>query len=338
MVKRANPSFSIIYRKGGFLMFIAIDETGRQITADEAKKSKKYFCPVCDAPVTFKSGNIKLQHFSHHRILDCTRYLYKKESIRHLEAKHDLYLKINGRLPVSMEYYLSEIEQIPDLLVDGKLAVEIQLSKISQDLIVERSKGYRELGIDVVWILDEAELKMVNGFLFPTHFQISTMYKSSIFTYDMDSKQLFRRVLRNHHGCGKWQFSKIEVEAASLIHLREIKIESKDKLSNEEMWQMVQREKLQKSVLNPTLSFIYQLSLDERNLPEHLRWTVAAERWILNPPLEWKLFIYHGLEMGSFNWDQFERFIRMRKVHGIPPKLMVLQELLKSYYLLYNSR
>ena len=319
-------------------MFIAIDETGHQITAHEARKSRKYFCPVCDAPVTFKAGNIKLPHFSHHRIIDCTRYLYKKESIRHLEAKHDLYLQLNGRARVSMEYYLPEIEQIPDLLVDGKLAVEIQLSKISQDLIVERSNGYRKLGIDVVWILDEAELKTVNGFLFPTHFQISTMYKNSIFSCDMDSKRLFRRVLFHHHGCGKWRFSKVEIEAASLLRASEVDIPLKAELSNEEMLQMVQREKAQKSVLNPTLSFIYQLSLDERCLPGHLCWTVEPERWILNPPLEWKLFICHGLATDSFDWHRFERFIRMRKVQGAPPKQTILQALLKSYYLLYNSQ
>ena len=41
-------------------MFTATDTHGTRITADEARKGVKYFCPVCEAPVTFKAG--KLDH------------------------------------------------------------------------------------------------------------------------------------------------------------------------------------------------------------------------------------------------------------------------------------
>ena len=162
-------------------MFTATDTHGTRITADEARKGVKYFCPVCEAPVTFKAGNVKTAHFSHHRIVDCIRYLYKKESLEHLEAKHDLYQALSRRHHVSMEYYLQEIEQIPDLMV-GNRALEIQYSAISPELITERSKGYHSIGMDVIWLLDEASIRQGDGCISPTHFQMSTLYNTALFT------------------------------------------------------------------------------------------------------------------------------------------------------------
>lgn len=319
-------------------MFLAIDEKGTRITAAEANKHRKYFCPVCRAPVTFKSGNIKMPHFSHHRILDCIHYLYKNESIAHLQSKHALYLKLADHTAISMEHYLPEIEQIPDLLVANKLALEIQFSIISAGLIVERSKGYHSLGMEVIWLLDEASIRTDNGKCMPTHFQLSTMYRGSLFTYSTKTDTLHRYILLHDHGCGRWSYKKIELVAADLLQVEEMKIPSEVQLTKYEIGQMIGREKQQKSVLNPTLSFMYQLGLDAKNIPEHLSWSIAAERWILNPPLEWKLFIYHGLERGTFDWRLFENFIQMREIQSSPPKQTVLENLLKGYYLLYNSQ
>ena len=35
-------------------MYIANDENGNQIFAQEAKKQQSYFCPVCDTPVVLR--------------------------------------------------------------------------------------------------------------------------------------------------------------------------------------------------------------------------------------------------------------------------------------------
>lgn len=319
-------------------MFLAVDENGIQITAGEAVKNRKYFCSVCAAPVTFKSGNIKLPHFSHHRILDCIRYMYKRESARHLEAKHDLYLKIRGIAPVAMEYYLPEIEQIPDLLVDKELALEIQFSIIPASLTAERSNGYHSLGMEVIWLLDETSIRMDNGMCIPTQFQFSTAYRRSLFTYNTKIKKMHRIILHLHHGCGRWSFTKTEVSAEALLERKEIPAPRKVQLTEHEVGRMIRREKQQKSVLNPTLSFMYHLGLDAKNMPRHLCWSIEAERWILNPPLEWKLFLYHHIEKGTFDMEAFGHFIRMRIVQGSPPRQKVLKDLLHGYYMLYNSQ
>ena len=101
---------------------------------------------------------------------------------------------------------------------------------------------------------------------------------------------------------------------------------------------MVQQERRQKNRLNPTLTFLYQLSLDTGNLPPHLCMSVEPERWILNPPLEWKLYIMYGLEKGTFDWQQFSGFIHMREIQAAPPKEEVLRALLAAYKMLYISQ
>lgn len=319
-------------------MFLALDENGSQITAADAVKNRKYFCPVCDAPVTFKSGNIKLPHFSHHRILDCIRYLYKKESMEHLQAKHDLYLKLRETAAVAMEYYLPAIEQIPDLLVDGRLALEVQFSTISAELIAERSKGYHSLGMEVIWLLDEESIRMESDRCMPTNFQLSTQYMRSLFTYNVKTKKIHRIMLHHNHGCGRWSYVKRETGAPGLLAIKSFHPQQMRQLTRREIRQMVQRERQQRSVLNPTLSFMYHLGLDDTKIPPYLCWTIEAERWILNPPLEWKLFLYHHLQEGTFHMDVFERFIRMRTVQDAPAKKQVMEELLYGYYMLFNSQ
>ncbi|WP_411844402.1 competence protein CoiA [Salinicoccus sp. HZC-1] len=121
--------------------------------------------------------------------MDCTHYLHKNESIGHLRSKQELYSELADIAPVAMEHYLPEIEQIPDLLIDGRLALEIQFSTISAELIAERSKGYHSLGMEVIWLLDEAAVRTDKGKCIPSRFQLSTMYRGSLFTYDPETKK-----------------------------------------------------------------------------------------------------------------------------------------------------
>ncbi|WP_411843638.1 hypothetical protein [Salinicoccus sp. HZC-1] len=120
--------------------------------------------------------------------------------------------------------------------------------------------------------------------------------------------------------------------------MQEVRPAAKVKLADGEMERMIRRERQQKSVLNPTLTFMYQLGLEAGNGLGHLCWTIEAERWISNPPLEWKLFVYHHLEKGTFDREEFERFINMHVMQSTPSKQEVLVDLLQGYKMLYNSQ
>lgn len=319
-------------------MMTAVTASGEQITAAEAVKGENYFCTVCGSKLTFKSGSVKVAHFSHFQIIDCIRYFYKKESIEHLKAKHDLYLMLSPHLNVAMEYYLADIEQIPDLLVNNKVALEIQLSRISPTLIVERTKGYHSSKKDVIWILNHNDIKVEGNYCALSHFHLSTMMRGVITTYDMESGILYQYQLHHHIGGEKWRFAKQKVTIQECLQLFEYKSENNYALSDAEVRNIIKKERQKKSVLNPTMSFMYQLGLTTENLPSYTTVVTPAERFILNQPLEWKLYLMYHLTHKTFNIAEFTSFIELRVLIEIPDKKTVIKKLLNDYILLYNSQ
>ena len=259
-------------------MFLAHDEHGTQVLAHDAKKSGRYFCPVCDTPVVLKAGSVKVPHFSHHHILQCSRYLYKRESLLHLKLKHDLYLQLNPHYDTAMEFYLESIEQIPDILVERCLALEIQLSRISPDLILSRTRGYSKLGIKVIWLLDEKELKQEDGLLYLNHFQLSTMISDIIYTVNTDTLHLAAWHIGHTASLNRFLFKKERLELTQLLTYKSNEEWAETyTLSKSAMKRLINREKAQKSVLNPTLTYMYQLSLTPDTLPDFLIFPVLRK-------------------------------------------------------------
>lgn len=316
---------------------MAVDENGGQVLADNAKKGGHYFCPVCDSRVTLKKGPVKTAHFSHHHIIDCMRYLYKRESVAHLELKHDLYLALTPFHHAAMEYYLPEIEQIADLLINENLALEIQLSTISPQLILDRTGGYASIGIDVIWLLDHASLRTEGEYILPTHFQLACQKAGKIYTIDFRTKNVYLHHIRHHAGGGRFYFKKEMISAKSLPdHVPTAHIGAR-KLSAFELKRIISRERSRRTVQNLTLTFLYQMQLTVETLPEYLKYTTPAERLIMNPPLEWKLFIHYHLERGTFNMTLFMEMLKPRLIHGAPSKGVLAKRLIKEYIMLYNS-
>ena len=313
-------------------MFLAHDEHGTQVLAHDAKKSGRYFCPVCDTPVVLKAGSVKVPHFSHHHILQCSRYLYKRESLLHLKLKHDLYLQLNPHYDTAMEFYLESIEQIPDILVEHCLALEIQLSRISPDLILSRTRGYSKLGIKVIWLLDEKELKQEDGLLYLNHFQLSTMISDIIYTVNTDTLHLAAWHIGHTASLNRFLFKKERLELTQLLTYKSNEEWAETyTLSKSAMKRLINREKAQKSVLNPTLTYMYQLSLTPDTLPDFLYISSFEERYIINSPIEWKLYIYYHLSLGIFDRDKFFHFIKLRSISDIPNKNTLVQALLTFY-------
>lgn len=318
-------------------MILAVDENGGQVLAENAEKGRHYFCPVCDSHVTLKQGPVKTAHFSHHHILDCMRYLYKRESVEHLELKHDLYLALTPHYPAAMEYYLRDIEQIADLLIGEKLALEIQLSTISPQLIIDRTEGYASIGIDVIWLLDDAAIRTAGPYIRPTHFQLSAQKEGKLFTIDTKSKQVFLLHIRHHVGGGRFYFKKEKLDVKSLAGRFPMEKLVPRRLSNQELEAIVSRERSRRTVQNLTLTFLYHTGLAVGTLPGYLKYTTPAERLIMNPPLEWKLFIYYHLDRGTFNMELFKEMLKPRQIYGVSAKEQLAKDLIKDYLMLYNS-
>ncbi len=111
-----------------------------------------YYCPRCSSPVRYRSGKVMRPHFAHVSRKQC-RFFTENESAQHLSLKSELYSWLAGVEQVELEKYLPEINQQADLLVNKRLALEVQCSSLSTSRLQERTQAYREAGYQVLWLL-----------------------------------------------------------------------------------------------------------------------------------------------------------------------------------------
>ena len=136
-------------------MFLARDENGDLISAlaDEVKK-QAYYCPACGTSVRLRKGKNVRAHFAHESLKKCD-FFHENEGPEHLENKKRLFYWAKENDEVEMEYPIPELKQIADIFINKKIALEIQCSPISCELLRERSNGYRRLGIQVLWLVGQ---------------------------------------------------------------------------------------------------------------------------------------------------------------------------------------
>ena len=136
-------------------MFLARDKKGHLINALENEvKKQAYYCPACGTSVRLKKGKNVRTHFAHESLKSCDFY-HENEGPEHLENKVALFNWAKKDAEVEMEHLIPELKQIADILINKRLALEVQCSPISCELLRERSNGYRSLGIQVLWLLGE---------------------------------------------------------------------------------------------------------------------------------------------------------------------------------------
>jgi competence protein CoiA len=119
----------------------------------EKNKTGRLLCPVCKNHVTPKCGTKKIWHFAHSVNSDC-QSSYEAETNYHLLGKKHLYKWLhNDKESPRLEHYIRDISQRPDLYLPHKNhAIEYQCASMSQELFINRIKGYQSLQIDSDWI------------------------------------------------------------------------------------------------------------------------------------------------------------------------------------------
>ena len=136
-------------------MFLARDKNGNLISALENEvKKQAYYCPACGTSVRLRKGKNVRTHFAHESLKKCD-FFHENEGPEHLENKEQLFYWAKKNDEVEMEYPIPELKQIADIFINKQLALEVQCSPISCELLRERSNGYRSLGIQVLWLLGE---------------------------------------------------------------------------------------------------------------------------------------------------------------------------------------
>lgn len=120
------------------------------------KQHIRFFCPTCQDPVIMKAGSKITPHFAHSARSNCPAQK-GGEGPYHEKGKLLLYQWLkHQRLNVSLENYLPDIGQRPDILLRLKaktIAIEYQCAKIPLNEIIDRTQGYEKAGIIPIWIL-----------------------------------------------------------------------------------------------------------------------------------------------------------------------------------------
>ena len=135
-------------------MFVARNHKGLLCNALEGKieKGADCVCPACSGAVRFKKGKVMQPHFAHVSLGEC-RFYRENESAEHLNLKADLFRWAVQKEEVEVEAFLPALQQIADLLVDTRLALEVQCSPLSIERLQERTLSYRQHGYQVLWLL-----------------------------------------------------------------------------------------------------------------------------------------------------------------------------------------
>ncbi|PNZ67777.1 transcription factor [Staphylococcus croceilyticus] len=318
-------------------MLVAINQHGERVRATEALKENDYFCPYCKTELILKKGIKVTTHYAHKS--NVHRKCAKAETEKHYYAKFFIanLLKQHG-YNVEIEPYCPTIMQYPDILIDSKIAMEIQFSRISLQEIRERSLGFKSLGVEVVWIIEDA--KYHKGVLHLNTFQayfINPLIRTLI-TWDK-SKQLLYKYSQIQHLEGRKFLAKKEI-----LQMNNIKNDDTVlywhtfKLSNDKITKYIQQCRRKNSVLEPTLSAMYQLRMTDTDVCNSSGFIFPQQLYIENHPVQWQLQLNLLKYQNNLSKDSLIKYLRFRHFYlNNYDQLSLTSELINAYVNVTNS-
>ena len=125
-------------------------ETGQRVSADDASKVNRHFCPGCGAPLILKQGEINDWHFAHESGSECDAFTENKMSEWHI--RHQSEFPENCR-EVRLEK--DGIVHIADVMF-GNLIIEFQHSPMKNEVFEERCDFYTQFG-NLLWVFDRTD-------------------------------------------------------------------------------------------------------------------------------------------------------------------------------------
>lgn len=134
-------------------MLVAYNEENKLINLlEQDANGKEFTCPACRGRLRLKNGTIVRKHFAHISLQDCQFYT-ENESTEHLNIKAFLFSWGKKTDSIRVEVFLPKLQQVADLLINDKIALEVQCSTISQQRLRERTINYHQHGYSVLWLL-----------------------------------------------------------------------------------------------------------------------------------------------------------------------------------------
>ncbi|MCJ1656760.1 competence protein CoiA family protein [Staphylococcus sp. NRL 16/872] len=292
-------------------MLVAINQYGERVNATEALKGSKYFCPYCKAELILKQGIKVTTHYAHRS--NVHRKCAKAETEKHYYTKFFIanLLKHYG-YSVEIEPYCPTIMQYPDILIDSKIVMEIQFSRISFQEIKERSLGFISLDVKVIWIIEDS--KYYKGILYLNTFQAYFINHLSrtLITWN-NSKQVLYKYSHIQHLEGRKFLAKKEILQMNNIKSDDTVLYCHTfKLSNDKINKYIQQCRRKNSVLEPTLSAMYQLRMTDIDVCNSSGFIFPQQLYIENHPVQWQLQLNLLKYQNKLSKDSLIKYLRFR--------------------------
>src|SRR5699024_7919248 len=152
---------------------------------------------------------------------------------------------------------------------------------IKAEIIRLKLREYYKQGIDVIWLLEDKKIKKEGGLLKLNHFQISAITKGGLYTISEADSLIKRYDIRHHLGFNRFTYKLEEVPYPQILKARQSTVElGYFKMTRDLIKYLVEKERSQRSVLNPTLSYMYQLNFQVKDLPKFLYFVSPLEKYI----------------------------------------------------------
>jgi competence protein CoiA len=124
------------------------------IAYSESRSRGPFICSDCNEEVILKTGKVRVNHFAHVNPIACK--FATGESEEHRRCKMEIYqalLQQPGVTKVALERSLTTVRPDVSAIINGvPVAIEVQISTLSQETIIHRTKEYERRGIYVLWL------------------------------------------------------------------------------------------------------------------------------------------------------------------------------------------
>jgi competence protein CoiA len=127
-----------------------------KVVAHETTKTEGPFaCPKCGSETILHKGFIRVAHFAHKPPVSCE--YGTGESERHRQCKQEIYTQLSSYRNISCELEKDLGKVVPDIFIDcgagnPKIAIEVQISSLTMERIIERTREYNRLNVHVLWL------------------------------------------------------------------------------------------------------------------------------------------------------------------------------------------
>ena len=136
-------------------MFIALNEKGERVYAENAIKNEGYFCQYCEESLIVKQGKHKRAHFAHKNNTDCSYDFNNGMSEWHIHMQEKFPVECREILfkdPETNERHIADV-----FVKEANTVIEFQHSHINDDEFISRTAFHLGEGRRIAWVFDESK-------------------------------------------------------------------------------------------------------------------------------------------------------------------------------------